>query len=307
VDLLQLKYFQTVARLEHMTLAARELSIAQPSLSQTIAHLEDELGVPLFERQGRHIRLNSFGRALLRHVERLFGELDEARQELADLAGAEQGQIALSVIVPQILPELLGAFQVLHPQISFRLFHQHTPQAVQQQLERGEIDLCITSPPLEQEGIDWKEDMSWVPLLSDEMYLVVPLDHPLAGRESIHLSEVAHDPFISLRAGDSLRELTDRFCRQAGFTPRIVFEGDETETLRGLVIAGLGVFFTSHLMVRSVPYLAALPVRVLPIAEPRCQRCLGLAWRKTHYLSQAAQQFRAFVIQYFHQLEQERP
>jgi DNA-binding transcriptional LysR family regulator len=114
---------------------------------------------------------------------------------------------------------------VLHPHIAFRLSHQHALQAMQQQLERGEIDLCITSPPLEQKDIDWQERIGWVPLLSEEMYLVVPLCHPLAGRESIHLSEVAHDPFISLRAGDSLRELTDHFCRQAGFTPRIVFEG----------------------------------------------------------------------------------
>jgi DNA-binding transcriptional LysR family regulator len=307
MDLLQLKYFQTVARLEHMTQAAKALSIAQPSLSQTIAHLEDELGVPLFERQGRHIQLNAFGRALLRHVERLFGELDEARQELADLAGAEQSQIALSVIVPQILPELLGAFRGLHPQISFRLFQQHTLQAAQQQLERGEVDLCITSPPLEQEGIAWQEEMSWVPLLSDEMYLVLPLDHPLAGRESIQLSDVAHDPFISLKPGDSLRELTDRFCRQAGFTPRVVFEGDELETIRGLVSAGMGMTLISHLMVRSTPHLTTLPIKVLSIAEPRCQRLIGLAWRKTHYLSQAAQQFRAFVIQYFKQIEQESP
>lgn len=306
MDLLQLKYFQTVARLEHMTQAAKALSIAQPSLSQTIAHLEDELEIPLFERQGRRIRLNAFGRALLQHVERVFRELDEARQELADLAGTEQGQIALSVIVPQVLPELLGAFQTLHPHISFRLFHQHALQAVQQQLERGEVDVCLTSPPLEQEGIDWQEGIGWVPLLSEEIYLVVPLNHPLAERESIHLSDVAHDPFISLRAGDSLRELTDRFCRQAGFTPSIVFEGDEIETLRGLVGAGLGVFLCPRLMVRSAAQRAPLPVRVLPITAPRCQRVIGLAWRETHYLSRAAQQFRAFVIQYFQQIEQER-
>lgn len=302
MDLLQLKYFQTVARLEHMTRAAKELSIAQPSLSQTIARLEDELGVPLFEREGRHIRLNAFGRALLQHVEHLFGELDEARQELADLAGTEQGQIALSVIVPQILPELLGAFRDLHPHISFRLFHQHTPQAMQQQLERGEVDLCITSPLLEPEDICQQEDIGWVPLLNEEIYLAVPPDHPLAERESIHLSEVAHDSFISLKPGDSFRDLTDRFCRQAGFAPRIVFEGDETETIRGLVRAGLGVCFIPRLMVRSIPHLTA---RVLPVAEPRCRRQLWLAWRKTHYLSQAAQQFRTFVIQYFRQLEQE--
>lgn len=110
MDLLQLKYFQTVARLEHMTQAAKALSIARPSLSQTIAHLEDELGIPLFERQGRRIRLNAFGRALLLHVERLFRELDEARQELADLAGTEHGQIALFQRCPA--PSLFKVLQI---------------------------------------------------------------------------------------------------------------------------------------------------------------------------------------------------
>ena len=125
MDLLQLKYFQTVARLEHMTQAAHQLCIAQSSLSQTIAHLEKDLGVPLFDRQGRQIRLNPFGRALLRYGEHIFGELEDARHEIADLADRERGRIALSVVLPQILLDLLGTFRALHPHVSFHLFHQH--------------------------------------------------------------------------------------------------------------------------------------------------------------------------------------
>ncbi|HEY4385385.1 MAG TPA: LysR family transcriptional regulator [Ktedonobacteraceae bacterium] len=297
MDLLQLKYFQTVARLEHMTQAAHQLCISQPSLSQTIAHLEEELGVPLFDRQGRQIRLNPFGRVFLQHVERLFSELKDGRHEIADLAGMEHGRVALAVVLPQILPDLLSAFQALHPHVSFHLFQQHSSQAVLQQLEQGEIDLCITSPSLEQAG------MGWVPLMSDKIYLLVPLGHHLAGRKSIDLSEVAHEPFISLKPGDTLRDLTDSFCRQAGFTPNVVFEGDELSTIRGLIVAGLGVSFASQLALRHTADRAV--VRALPIKEPRCQRLIGLAWRKEHYLSRAAQQFREFVIQYFKQLEQE--
>jgi DNA-binding transcriptional LysR family regulator len=230
-------------------------------------------------------------------VERLFGELEDARHEIADLADKERGEIALSVVLPQILPELLGAFRSLHPHVSFRLFHQHSASAVQQQLEQGEIDLCITSPSLEQAG------MGWVPLLREDLYLMVPLGHLLAGRKSIDLSEVAHETFICLKPGDTLRDLTDSFCRQAGFTPTVVFEGDEIATIRGLVVAGLGVSFASQLMLRHTADLAVL--RALPIKEPRCQRLIGLAWRQEHYLSQAVQQFREFVIQYFKHLEQE--
>ncbi len=295
MDLLQLKYFQTVARLEHVTKAARQLSIAQPSLSQTIARLEEELGVPLFDRKGREIRLNQFGAVFLQRVERIFGELEDARHEIADLAGMEHGRIALAVVIPQILPDLLRSFLADHPHVSFRLFHQHSSETVQQQLEQGEIDLCITSPPIEQEGI------GWINLMREEIYLMVPPDHRLADRTSIDLREVEHEPFISLKPGNTMRDLTDNCCRQAGFVPHVAFEGDEPSTLRGLVTAGLGVAFISELVLRTV----ADPSVIVPlrIEEPSCDRIIGLAWRKEHYLSQAAQYFRDFVIQYFKNIE----
>jgi DNA-binding transcriptional LysR family regulator len=303
MDLLQLRYFQTVARLEHMTKAARQLYIAQPSLSQTIARLEEELGVPLFDRQGRQIQLNQFGRVFLRRVERIFGELEDARSEIADLAGMERGGIALAVVIPQILPDLLRAFLTDHPHVSFRLFHQHSSPTVQQQLEQGEIDLCITSPPIEQQGI------GWISLMTEEIYLMVPPGHPLAERTSIDLKEVEHEPFISLKPGNTIRDLTDSFCRQAGFTPKVAFEGDEPSTIRGLVTASLGVGFVSELVMRNItlePSWKNSVVIPLHIKEPRCQRIVGLAWRKEHYLSQAAQQFRWFVVQYFEQMQQSR-
>jgi DNA-binding transcriptional LysR family regulator len=291
MDLLQLKYFQTVARLEHMTQAARHLSIAQPSLSQMIARLEEELGVSLFDRQGRHLRLNQFGKAFLWHVERMLGELEEAKQEIADMAGTERGCIALAIVIPHILPDLLHTFLSDYPHVSFRLFHQHSSQTVLQQLEQGEIDLGITSPPIEQPNIDW------IPLMRDEIYLMVPPEHPLATRKSIDLHEVEHEPFISLKPGHTMRTLTDSFCQQAGFTPRVAFEGDDSSTIRGLITAGIGVGFASDLMLRGIPH-PTISV-ALHIKEPRCQRSIGLAWRKDHYQSLVAQQFRTFVIHYF--------
>src|SRR5262249_40871751 len=163
MDLLQLRYFQTVARYEHMTQAARELMIAQPSLSQTIARLEEELGVPLFDRQGRHIRLNQFGRTFLQRVERIFTELEDGRRELADLAGLEQGRVALSIFSTPLLADLLSAFRVEYPRVSFRLSLQHTSSAreIQQQLEWGEADLCITMAPIEH------PDITWLPLFTE--------------------------------------------------------------------------------------------------------------------------------------------
>lgn len=295
MDLLQLKYFQIVARHEHMTRAAQELGIAQPSLSQAIARLEEDLGVPLFDRQGRHIQLNQFGKAYLQHVERAFAELDEGRKEVTDLAGLEQGSISLALASTQFLPELLSVFLTHHPRARFRLFQQHSLITVIQQLEHGEIDLCISSPPIEQPGI------AWVPLMTEEIFLLVPHGHRLADRGTIHLSEAADEPFISLKPGHGLRDLTDDFCRRAGFTPNVAFEGDESATVRGLVTAGLGVTFATALALKGLSERAMVSLR---IDEPVCQRTIGLAWLEERYLSIAARHFKKFVIEYFTHLEQ---
>lgn len=291
MDLLQLRYFQTVARLEHMTQAARQLSIAQPSLSQMIARLEAELGASLFDRHGRQLRLNSRGKAFLRHVEHILGTLEEAKQEIADMVGAERGCVALAIVIPHLLPELLHAFLSDHPQVTFRLFHQHSAQMVLQQLEQGEIDLGITSPPIEQPNIDW------ITLRRDEIYLMVPPGHPLAKRKSIDLREVEQEPFVSLKPGHTMRTLTDSFCQQAGFTPKVAFEGDDSSTIRGLITAGIGVGFASDLMLRGIPHPTTGVA--LHISEPHCERSIGLAWRNDQYQSLVAQQFRMFVMHYF--------
>jgi LysR family transcriptional regulator, transcription activator of glutamate synthase operon len=293
VELLQLKYFQIVAGLEHMTRAAAELGIAQPALSQTIARLEEELGVPLFDRPGRNIRLNHFGRAYLQRVERIFEELAQGKREINDLAEGRQGQIELALsAATHVLPDLLSAFRKEHPAIHFQL-SQHQNETVTnmvQQLSRGACDLWISSPPLQQPGI------SSVALLTENILLAFPSTHPLAGRSQIHLREVAEEAFISLKPGQGLRELTDSFCRQVGFRPRIAFESDEPSTIRGLIRAEQGIAFVPAISWRG----SVGPVVVqVAVAEPKCQRTIGLSWLTDRHLSVATQQFRQFVIEYF--------
>ncbi|MFC7440471.1 LysR family transcriptional regulator [Laceyella putida] len=289
MEFLQLKYFQTVARLEHMTKAAEELRIAQPSLSKTIARLEEDLGVPLFDRQGRKIKLNSFGKVFLERVERAFNELSEGKRELKDLAGLSQESITLAVSIPRILPDLLGSFLSQYPHVRFQQFLVST-SAMKRQLKNMEIDFCISSVPIEGPEIVWE------PLMTEEIFLIVPPGHRLAGRDNIDLHEVKDESFISMNAGYGFRNLTDGFCREAGFIPHIAFEGDEPGVIGDLVRQGLGITF--------VPALTLLwnsdPVsKRLRITEPKCQRTIGLGWSKRRYLSSVAQQFRQFVIKYF--------
>lgn len=290
MELLQLKYFLTVARLEHMTRAAEALGIVQPALSQTIARLEGELGVPLFDRLGRNIHLNHFGRAYVQHVERIFEELEQGRREISELADGSQGQVEFALgAATHLLPDLLRAFRKDHPGVHFQL-SQHPVTDLVQQLTRGACDLCISSPPLQQPGI------TSVPLLTEDILLAFPSNHPLAQFSQIRLDEVAQEAFISLKPGHSLRELTDSFCRQAGFRPHIAFESDEPSTIRGLIRAEQGIAFVPAISWRGSVGLSVVQVKV---SEPKCQRTVGLSWLTGRRLSMVTQQFRQFVIEYF--------
>ena len=295
MDLLQLRYFRVVARAEHMTKAAEELFIAQPSLSKTIRRLEKEVGVPLFDRQGRTIRLNQFGTAFLEHIERLFRELEEGQRKVQDMAGLEQGEISLVAASFYWLPDLLHRFQLAHPSV-----HVHLSQCrlaeMPQQLERGACDFCFLSVPLSKPSIRWR------PLLNDEIFLVVPPGHRLAASPTIPLHEVAHEAVVIEKVGLGFRELIDQFCQQAGFALRIVYEVDDPAVLFEFVKAHLGIAFAPALVKRQVN---AQNLKTLHLTNPTCRRTFGIAWHQEHYLSEAARTFRQFVIEYFTHLEQE--
>ncbi|HZU68328.1 MAG TPA: LysR family transcriptional regulator [Ktedonobacteraceae bacterium] len=297
MDLLQLRYFQTVARLEHMTQAAQELYISQSSLSKTIIHLEHELGVSLFDRQGRKIQLNQYGKAFLRRVEQVFAALDDGQRELADLAEGKQGQVSLASMSIYLLPGLLQSFRERHPGVNIRIFGSPR-QEMLAQLERGEIDLCFSAPPLERPEIEYTS------LMMEEILLAVPPGHCLAERKTVRLNEVAQEPFLALKQGYSLRKLIDTCCQQAGFTPHVVFEGDEPMALLHLVKAGLGIACIPALVWKSVPEIAVARVH---IEEPLCQRELALLWSKERYLSVAARELRDFIITYFAHFDQTTP
>lgn len=291
MEFLQLKYFQVVARLEHMTKAAKELNVSQPSLSNSIQRLEKRLGMPLFERQGRQIKLNAYGKTYLRRVEQAFLALEEGERELSDMAGLEHGVISMAVMLPYILPNLLKDYLTNHPHVRVNQRQAGSLLEMRNELEKAEIDFCISTIPVNG------PDIEWLTLVEEEMCLTVPKGHRFADRESINLSEVADDHFITLSSKYNYREITDGFCRQAGFEPHIAFELEEVSAIQTLVEMGLGVTFTLPLSLGS----RAMNQETvqLKIAEPQCNRTFGIAWNRKHYLSQAAIHFREFAIEYF--------
>ena len=289
MELQQLKYFQAVAQLEHMTKAAEKLNITQPSLSITIARLEESLGVPLFDRFGRQIRLNQFGKAFLRRVERSFAELEEGVREVKDLAGLEYGTVSLAATNLTFLPDLLSSFLSLYPHIKFQLI-QDTTIRMQHLLENGDVDFCITSPPISGSGINTK------PLYNENIVVVVPKSHRLAERNQIDLLEVAEESFVSLKEGYGIRSAIEELCRAAGFTPNIAFEVTVPSLVASLVRSGVGIAFMPENAWQGE--LADRTSR-LYIEKPAIQRIISISWLDRRYFSEASRQFKQFVIDYF--------
>ncbi|MBW4082070.1 LysR family transcriptional regulator [Paenibacillus sp. S150] len=290
MELPQLEYFQCVARTEHMTRAAELLSVSQSALSRSIARMEAELGVPLFERQGRTIRLNRYGELFLKRVNRILKEYETGKLEIQNMVEEDAGEVNLGFLHTmgsRLIPDLISTYRVHVPNIRFQL-HQNHNTSLLQQLIQGSLDLCLLSS-FENMPIP----LQWVELWSEELFVAARNDHPLSGRESIELKEIATEPMITFKPGYGLRSITDRLCMEAGFIPDVPFEGEEVPTVAGLVAAGLGVS-----LIPDVPGLDSSLVK-LRVSMPECRRIIGVAWVNERYMAPAARRFLEYIIKNF--------
>ncbi|WP_028778172.1 LysR family transcriptional regulator [Shimazuella kribbensis] len=288
MELLQLHYFRKVAKLEHMTKAAQELHIPQSALSKTISRLEEDLGVPLFDRKGRYIRLNTFGKAYLKKVEIALTALEEGQREVKDLAGMEKGELLIATTTHKCFSGIIGSFLTSYPNIKVKM-NRASEQEKVRQLRNGDIDFCITFPPIQQDGI------KGISFLTEEILLAVPSTHRFAHRSKVDLSELSDDPFILIEKGNPFREMTDRFCEQAGFTPNVACEVDEHSAIGHFIPSGVGVAFLPETLVdkRKTSY------HFVHIHRPVCRRIYQLAWMEDRYISTASLKFREFFVQHF--------
>jgi len=287
MELLQLKYFLTVARCEHVTEAAGKLHVTQSSLSKTIQRLEDDLGVPLFDRIGRKLRLNDFGRTFLQRTEKALFELEQGKREIADLSNPDQGTLQLAVTTASTLPGILREFRKNKPDIQFHV-QMVSLENMSRLLHRGEVDFCLSSPPIQGDDIECQI------LYEDPIVVAVPIGHRYADRSSIHLTELKDERFVGVKQGYGVRDMVDSICQSAGFLPKYVYEGDEPARLTALVEAEIGLAF--------IPSTARNPherIRYLQVKEHQLVREIALLSHKNRYISKAALEFRSVVMDYF--------
>ncbi|MDF3298241.1 LysR family transcriptional regulator [Streptomyces tropicalis] len=282
----RLAHFAGVARTEHVTRAAQEMQVPQSTLSRALVRLEEDLGVDLFARHGRTVSLTPAGRRFLGFVERALAEIERGAEEARADADPAAGKVAfgfLHTMGAETVPGLLQAFRADHPRVRFGLV-QNYGEAMLEGLRAGELDLCLTSP------VPDAPDLVARRLDEQKLRLVVPADHRLAARRRVRLAEAAEDTFVTLEPGYGLRRITDDLCREAGFTPRVAFEGEEAETLRGLVAAGLGVALLPP------PAVPRPGVAELTVTEPRAVREIGVAWREGHPDTPPVAAFKKFLL-----------
>ena len=286
MELQQLKYFREAAEQEHVTRAAQKLFVSQSAISRAITHLEEELEVPLFHRQGRTVVLSRYGRLFLEHVIRAQNILENGKRLLGERSGTESGTVSLGFLHSlgiEMVPRLIKDYRQNHPKVQFMLV-QHSGKMLMQKLIEGGIDLCLSVPGMfEQSGVRWTH------LLDEELVIAMPQTHRLAARRTFRLSELSSEPFLALSPGHTLRTIFEKACAEASFVPNIAFDGMDIGMLRGMIAAGLGI---GLLPPATAPFAGLVEIR---LSQPRPVRPLGIGWVDDRYLPPCALEFRRFA------------
>ena len=293
MELRQLRYLVALADERHFTRAAAREHIAQPALSQQIRRLEAEVGLALVERTTRRVALTDAGELLVARARRILAELDDAQAELGALAGVKGGRLAIGALHtmgPVDLSLLLASFHRNHPAVDLTVREQSSEELAEM-LRDDVIDLAFLSVT---ERIQ-SHELQLHRLVTEELVVVLPPQHPLAQREALSLAELADGAFISFRAGSRLRELLESAAADAGFEPRIALESNESRRIRSLVSSGLGV----AILPRSDAVGPGAPVAVRRMTEPALTRDVTLAARARRRHSPAAQAFLALTLRVF--------
>ena len=289
MEMCQIRYFLALARHRSFTRAAEHENVAQPSLSQQIRKLEDELGGRLFDRLGRNIALTPLGERFFEHARRVQDELEGARQVVSELLALKRGNVSVGVIptvAPYLLPRALPAFRRSCPNIHVTVREDLTGPLVDK-LIQGELDLALLSLPISRGALTSER------LIREAMLLVVPSRHPLARRHDgeVGLGEIVREPLLLLKDGHCFRDDVLQICKRARVSPHVAFEASQLDTLVAMVAAGAGITLLPEMARSRFRYSG---VKLIELAEPQPRRTIGLVRAKDKFLTPAA---RAFIKQ----------
>lgn len=276
------EWFITLAELQHVTAAAEQLRIAQPTLTRMLARLEQRLGVELFDRRGRRLSLNAYGRIFYQHARRAQLELDSARRAIDDLTNPAVSEIRLGFLRSfgaTVVPRLIAEFTKASPRVTFAL-EEDAAESIADLVESDSLDIGVVSPRPARPTLAWRS------LFRQRLGVAVPHAHPLSGVAEVSMSHLADEPFVTMHPGYGMRRLLDELCAAAQFQPRIVLESSDLNTSAGLVAAGLGI---SLMPFDGSEYPQG--VVIVRLSDADAYRDVGMIWNSGRPLSRAARDF----------------
>lgn len=304
MQLYQLEQFCMIARYEHISRAALELHVSQPTLSLNLARLEEELGMPLFDRVGRNIKLNDYGRVFYKHVEHALLELDAARQALKDISAAADTEARFADALFNDTYTVVQSFLQTRP--SAKVIHLVlTIPDILSKLDAGQLDFGIIVAP---KGHDFGNRFQWQPLWETELMALIKDTHPLAEREKLDLADLKDQEIICAINGFDTRDAFDYYCAQAGFTPNCRYTSikpylfNDLTRQYGWVSIMSKIMYDCHDIEREdVSGLRSEMTHICarPIVNPRCEVQFGIVTARSNYLSRSAKVLIDFVSQYF--------
>lgn len=283
MELLQLKYFLTVAKMESVTRAAAHHRIPQPAMSQTIARLEKELGgVRLFDRKNNRIYLNENGRLFQSYVENALLELENGVQAMRSKGENVSGSIRILALEGRrFCFDCVSHFAEAYPHISFSISHDYSGES------GSEYDLCIST--VRAHG----QMQASAPLICEPLVLAVHETHPLADQPAIRLSDLRDEKFITMSPRSTLYALTYEHCRSAGFEPHIPFICDDPYYIRKYVSENMGISLAPAI---SWAGRFRSNTKLIPVSDPPLQMTSYLLWDDKRYLSSAVRTFRDYML-----------
>ncbi len=283
MELSKLRYFYTVAKLGHVTRAAEEIHIAQPALTKAIKQLEEELGVPLFYKQGRNIRLTPFGVYLQGKIAPILAQIDSIPTELATLKKERRFTVKLNVLAASSsVTEAVVAYKKRNPAVIFQLIRSEAEPDCDVSVATNTTDISVLPPILTSH------------LMEEQIYLVVPKNSRYAKKASVPLSEVKEEGFVHLAGSRTFSTLCDKFCMQAGFKPKIAFESDSIVAVKNIISANAGIGFWPAYSWGKLPS----DVLLLPILGQVCKRTLTINLHENPLPSAASADFYEFLVKF---------
>lgn len=295
MELKQLTYFKCVAEYEHMTKAANRLGVAQPFLSKTIAGLEEELGVELFDHVGRSIRLNQNGTFFYERVSDILSSLDNTCEELKKMVRDTGKNVEIASNMGLYISWLLSYFRQQAPDIHITYSTVGWNQLVEMARNKT-VDFVLSSPVLEVADLETQF------LLNEECPIIYPPGHWLARADHVRLKDLAGETFVGLKKGYSLREVSDRFFAEAGIKPKYAVEVSDHRIMWELVKSGCGLAFSSFTTLLTDPVLRE---NYKVINDPPCYGTVGLSYRKDKKQDDIFDQFTGMTTQFFKGLKRD--